>query len=174
MGTKIKVLLTQPVEKLGAAGDIKEVSGGFGRNFLIPQGMAVLATRGEVKQAEARLTAQRKRDDATRTDAQALARRIGALTLRFVERVGEGDRLFGSVTTMDITERLTKELGTEIDRRKVLLDEPLKRTGIFPVIVRLMSGVDATVQVIVEGEAGAVQVPVIGAATEDVTGDEAA
>ncbi|HWQ12875.1 MAG TPA: 50S ribosomal protein L9 [Roseiflexaceae bacterium] len=160
MSTKIKVLLTQNVENLGAAGEVKQVSGGYGRNYLIPKGLAVLATRGQVKQAEERLAAQRKRDEAARRDAQALAARINGQTLRFTARVGELDRLYGSVTNADIAERIGQLLGEpEFDRRKVELDEPIKRIGIYPVNVRFMSGVNAVVNVVVEGEEGAIQLP---------------
>jgi large subunit ribosomal protein L9 len=81
VGTKIKVLLTQDVTQVGAAGDIREVSGGFGRNYLIPQGYAVLATRGQVKEAEQRAAAIERRRSVERTDAQKLAARIAGITL---------------------------------------------------------------------------------------------
>jgi large subunit ribosomal protein L9 len=151
----MKVLLVQDVEKLGRAGELKEVSGGFGRNYLIPQGFAVLATRGQVRQAEERLKAQNRRVEAGRRDAEALAARISGTTLRFVVRVGEGDRLYGSVTNSDIADQLAKQIGAEIDRRKVDLEDPIKRTGHYPVKVRLMGGVEPVINVIVEGEGGA-------------------
>jgi len=114
VATKMKVLLTKDVEHLGVAGDIKEVSGGYGRNYLLPQGMAVIATRGAIKQAEERLSAQRKREAVMRQEAQVLAQRMAGVTLTFVERVGENDRLFGSVTASDIADKLHAALGVEI------------------------------------------------------------
>lgn len=159
MGSKMKVLLVQNVDKLGSAGEVKEVSGGYGRNYLIPKGYAVLATRGQVKQAEERLASQRKREAAARRDAEALAARIAGQTLRFTARVGELDRLYGSITSADIAEKLSAQLGEEIDRRKVDLDEPIKRIGIYPVKVRLMAGLEPLVNVVVEGEEGAIQLP---------------
>lgn len=160
MSAKIKVLLTQDVEKLGHAGDVKQVSGGYGRNYLIPKGLAVVATRGQVKQAEERLAAVRKREDASRRDAQALAARVNGQTLRFTARVGEQDRLYGSVTNADIGERIGQILGdASFDRRKIELEEPIKRIGIYPVNIRFMSGVNATVTVVVEGEEGSIQLP---------------
>jgi large subunit ribosomal protein L9 len=155
----MKVLLTQTVENLGAAGEVKEVSGGYGRNYLIPKGLAVLATRGHVKQAEERLSAQHKREQAARRDAEALAARIGGQTLRFTARVGELDRLYGSITSADIAEKIQSQLGVEIDRRKIDLDEPIKRIGIYPVKVRLVAGLEPLVNVVVEGEEGAIQLP---------------
>ena len=159
MGSKMKVLLTKDVDKLGTAGEVKEVSGGYGRNYLIPQGMAVLATRGQVKQAEERLAAQHKREQAARRDAEAIAARISGQTLRFTARVGELDRLYGSITSSDIAEKLAEQTGIEIDRRKIDLDEPLKRIGIYPIKVRLMAGLEPLVNVVVEGEEGAIQLP---------------
>ena len=159
MGTKMKVLLVQDVEKLGSAGEVKEVSGGYGRNYLIPKGFAVLATRGQVKQAEERLAAQRRRDEAARRDAEALAARINGQTLRFTAKVGELDRLYGSITNADIAEKIQSQLDIEIDRRKIVLEEPIKRIGIYPVKVRLATGLEPLVNVVVEGEEGAIQLP---------------
>jgi large subunit ribosomal protein L9 len=159
VATKMKVLLTRDVENLGRAGELREVSGGFGRNYLIPKGFAVLATRGQVRQAEERIVARRRRDEANRRDAEAVVGRINGVTLRFVARVGELDRLYGSVTNADIAEKLQEQTGIEIDRRRVDLDDPIKRIGIYPVKVQVASGLEAVLNVVVEGEAGQVQVP---------------
>src|SRR5436190_173345 len=159
MSTKMKVLLIQNVDKLGSAGEVKEVSGGYGRNYLLPKGFAVLATRGQVKQAEDRLSAQRKRDQASRRDAETLAARINGQTLRFTARVGELDRLYGSITSGDIAEKILSQTGIEIDRRKIDLDEPIKRIGIYPVKVRLLAGLEPLVNVVVEGQEGAIELP---------------
>jgi large subunit ribosomal protein L9 len=154
VATKMKVLLTKDVEHLGVAGDIKEVSGGYGRNYLLPQGMAVIATRGAIKQAEERLSAQRKREAVLRQEAQVLAQRMAGVTLTFVERVGENDRLFGSVTASDIAEKLHAAVGVDIDRRRIELDEPIKRVGDFVVHYRVMTGVVAEVKVVVNAAEG--------------------
>lgn len=159
MGAKMKVLLVRDVEKLGQAGDIKEVAGGFGRNYLLPKGFAVLATPGRVRQAEERLRAQRRRDEASRRDAEAIASRINGVTLRFVARVGELDRLYGSVTNADVAAKLSEQLGIEIDRRKIDLEDPIKRIGVYPVKVRLAAGLEPMVNVVVEGTEGDVQLP---------------
>lgn len=159
MGSKIKVVLTQDVANLGAAGEVREVSGGYGRNYLIPRGLAVLATRGQIKQAEERAAAQRRREEAARRDAQAVAARLQGQTLRFTARVGELDRLYGSITSSNIAEKISELLGEEFDRRKVQLEEPIKRIGIYPVTIRLMAGVEPVVNVVVEGEEGAIQLP---------------
>lgn len=168
----MKVLLTRDVEKLGSAGEIKQVSGGFGRNYLIPQGMAVIATRGQVKQAEERATAQRRRDEANRRDAEAVVAKINGVTVRFVERVGELDRLYGSVTNVDVAQKLSQQTGVEVDRRRVDLDDPIKRIGIYPVRVRVATGLDATINVVVEGEGGQTAQP--EAPAEPPASDDAA
>jgi large subunit ribosomal protein L9 len=155
----MKVLLVQDVEKLGNAGEVKEVSGGYGLNYLLPKRFAVLATRGQVKQAEERLAAQHKRDQAARKDAEALAARIAGQTLRFTARVGELDRLYGSITSGDIAEKIQAQTGVEIDRRKIDLDEPIKRIGIYPIKVRLLAGLEPLVNVVVEGQEGDIELP---------------
>ncbi|MGB9739503.1 MAG: 50S ribosomal protein L9 [Chloroflexus aggregans] len=148
----MKVLLLQDVEHLGKAGEIKDVSGGYGRNYLIPKGFAVLATKGQIKQAEERLAAQRRRAEAMRKEAEALAAKLAALTLTFVVKVGEQDRLYGSVTNADIAAKLHEVAGVEIDRRKIALEDPIKRTGEYEVPVELASGVSTTLKVVVTGE----------------------
>ena len=147
MATKMKVLLIKNVANLGTAGEIKEVSGGYGRNYLLPQELAVVANRGAIKQAEERLASQRKREAEMRVEAQGLAQRISGVTLSFAERVGENDRLFGSVTASDIAEQIASKLNVEIDRRRLILDEPIKSLGTFHVTYHVMSGIDAVVTV---------------------------
>lgn len=155
MGSKkMKVVLLQDVEHLGKAGEIKDVSGGFGRNYLIPKGFAVLATPGQIKQAEQRLAAEQRRAEAARRDAEAIAARLNGQTITFIVKVGEQDRLYGSVTSHDIAEQIAAQFGVEVDRRKIMLDEPIKRTGSYPVVIRLLSGVETTVNVVVAGEGG--------------------
>lgn len=156
MSTKMKILLVQDVEHLGKAGEIKTVASGFGRNYLMPKGFAVLATRGQVKQAEERLNAGLKRVDAARKDAEALAARINGKTLSFTVKVGEQGRLYGSVTSADIAEQIAQQLKVELDRRKIELDEPIKTTGTHDVKIRLVAGVEPVVHVVVIGEGGLV------------------
>lgn len=151
---KMKVLLVQDVQHLGRAGEIKDVSGGFGRNFLIPKGFAVMATSGQIKQAEQRLAADRKRADAARKDAEAVAARLNGKTITFTVKVGEQGRLYGSVTSADIAEQVAQQLKVEIDRRKIELDEPIKTVGTHDVTIRLVSGVEPVVHVVVHGEGG--------------------
>lgn len=159
MGSKMKVLLTQDVTKLGSAGEILEVSGGYGRNYLIPQGFAVMATRGQIKQAEERKVASEKKLQAQRHIFEAQATKINGQTIRFTARTGDLDRLYGSITNADIAEKLSALIGETIDRRAIQLDEPIKRIGIYPVKIRLISGVEPMINVVAESEEGALQVP---------------
>lgn len=159
MGKKMNVLLVQDVEKLGNAGDIKEVAGGFGRNYLIPKGYAVLATRGQIRQAEERLQAKKRRDLVARRDAEALAERLAGLTLRFTAHVGELDRLYGSVTNADIAAKIQEQTDIELDRRKIDLPDPIKRIGVYAVKIRLMAELEPVVNVVVEAEAGSIELP---------------
>lgn len=156
---KMKVLLVQDVEKLGQAGEVKDVAGGFGRNYLLPKGLAVLATRGQVRQAEERIQSRRRREEAARRDAEALAARINGVTLRFLVRAGKLDQLYGSVTNVDIASKLQEQTGIEVDRRKIDLEDPIKRIGNYPVKVRLGAGLEPLLNVIVESEGGETAAP---------------
>lgn len=147
----MKVLLLEDVINLGQAGDVVSVADGYGRNYLIPRGMAKVATSGALKQADQiRKSGERKRDREL-ASAQDLARRIEALTLTFQARAGEKGKLYGSVTTADLAEAMERELGQEIDRRKIISD-PLRQLGEHSVEVRLMTDVSATLKVIIESE----------------------
>jgi len=150
----MKVVLTQDVPKLGKAGEIKDVSDGYGRNFLLPKGFATIATQGMVKQAQERAEAQRRKDAKLRSDAETLAQRINGQTLRFTVKVGELDRLYGSITNVDIADKLKEQMQIEVDRRRIELGDPIKRAGVYSVPVRLASGVEARLNVVVEGAAG--------------------
>lgn len=165
MGSKMKVLLTQDVEKLGSSGDVLEVSGGYGRNYLLPKGFAVIATRGQIKQAEERRAAGEKKLQAQRGAFEALAAKINGQTIRFTARTGDLDRLYGSITNADIAEKLSALAGEPVDRRTIQLDDSIKRIGIYPIKIRLIGGVEPMVNVVVEGEEGSLQLP-------DLTDDE--
>lgn len=151
---RMNVLLTNDVPNLGEAGEIHAVAGGYARNYLMPRGLAVLATKGAMKQAEdIRQAGIRKRAQET-ANAKAQAEMINGKRLLFNARAGDRDRLYGSVTVVEIAERLSEEVGFEVDRRKVELDQPIRELGIFELPVRLMAEVEArfTVGVAREGE----------------------
>jgi large subunit ribosomal protein L9 len=160
----VKILLTSDVEKLGKAGEIKDVSDGYARNFLIPKKFAIPANKGLIKQAQERLGAQDRRAAKERGGFEHLAGRINGQTLRFVVKIGEQERLYGSITNADIAERLQQQLGLEIDRRKIELEDPIKRAGVYSVSIRLAQGIEPRVNVVVEGEGGPVAVAAPAAA----------
>src|ERR671927_216326 len=148
----MKIVLMKDVPNLGTAGEVKDVADGYARNYLMPKGFAVLATKGLIKQAQERAEAQRKREFKARTDAEALAQRINGQTVRFTARVGELDRLYGSITNVDIAEKLSSQLGIEVDRRRVELGDPIKRAGVYSVVVNLGHGLEPRINVVVEAE----------------------
>lgn len=152
----MKVILIENVPGLGDRGEIKEVAPGYARNYLIPKGLAVVATPGAVQEWKARLAARAAREAREAQQAAELAERMSALTLTFRAKAGPTGRLYGSVTTAEIAERLGQELGVSIDRRKILSD-PLREVGEHTVTVRLTHGVEAQVRVVVEAEGEAEQ-----------------
>jgi len=147
----MKVILKRDVKGLGREGDLKDVKDGYARNHLIPTGAAVLADLGAVRNWERHLDQREARDQALRTDAEATAARIGELTVQIGVKAAEKDRLFGSVTTRDIAERLHLE-GIEIDRHDIHLREPIKTVGDHAVSVHVMAGVEAHLRVQVVAE----------------------
>jgi len=130
------VILRQDVSDLGKAGQIVKVKAGYGRNYLIPRGLAYAATAGNKARVEAE--ARRRKEMLVRegSDAAALAARLTATDLTFQVQAGEGDKLFGSVTSADIAARLA-EMGHVIDKRIIELPEPIKMVGVYKVPVRL-------------------------------------
>ena len=148
-----KVLLREDIETLGGRGEIVKVRAGYARNYLLPQGMASLATKGNLKQIENERTALLKKAAVERSTAEAQAAQMGDISLTFARKVGETGHLFGSVTSMDIVEAL-KEKGYEIDRRRVSLKDVIKETGEFTVPVKLHREVTIDVPVKVTDEEG--------------------
>ena len=165
----MKVVLIQDVPNLGKAGEIKEVADGYGRNYLLPKGYAAMATKGLIKQAQERAESQKKRDQKARSEAEQLAQRLNGQTLRFNVRVGELDRLYGSITNVDIAEKVQQQFGLDIDRRKIDLGDPIKRAGVYSVPVRLGGSIEARLNVVVEGEGGEGAQPAAAAPALDET-----
>ena len=149
----MKIVLRQDVPKLGEAGTIQEVKPGFARNYLIPQGMAVLATAGEVKTAEHNAAVRARKIAKQEAQLQSLADKIAGKRLQFEVRAGEGGRLYGSITATDIAEDLAKLVGEEIDRRKVVLEDPIRQLGEHAVTVHLVGRLRPAVTVVVVGDA---------------------
>ena len=147
----MKILLLEDVYKLGRAGDVKKVANGYGRNYLMPQGLAVLATPGALKQVEhirARATTQRA---ALNEEMSGIAEQLEDLVLTFVMKAGETDKLYGSVTTQMVTDSLKEETGLEIDRRQIDA-QPIRTIGEHKVNVRLTVDLIPEITVLVHRE----------------------
>lgn len=141
---RINVLLTDDVLDLGLAGEIHKVAGGYARNYLIPRGYAVLATKGAMKQAEEIRQAGIRRRALERENAEAQAQLLEGKKILFNAKAGENDRLYGSVTTSEIAEKLGEAAGFDIDRRRINPSAALRDLGIYELQYRLMHEVSAT------------------------------
>ncbi len=150
----MKVLLLKDVYKLGRAGDVKRVADGYGRNFLMPQGLAVLATPGALKQVDRIRTQATARRNALNTEMSGLAERINGLYLAFPSKAGETGKLYGSITTQMIADAINKKLGVQVERRQVEV-QPIRTLGEHKAHVRLTVDLNPEIKVIVhrEGEA---------------------
>jgi large subunit ribosomal protein L9 len=147
MGTRMKLILTNEVTGLGAPGDVVEVAGGYGRNYLVPRGLAMAWTRGAEKQIDLIKRARAARDIRGLDDAKEAAKRLSALTVRLDVRAGAQGRLFGSVSASDIAEAVRKAGGPELDRRRIEISTPIRTVGTHQVAVRLHPEVTATLDV---------------------------
>jgi len=148
----VKVILLEDVDGLGTKGDLVEVAPGYGRNYLVPKGLAVEATKGNIKSLEERRQALLRRAERERAEAKATAERLAASVIKISARAGETGKLFGSVTTSDIAEAVKEQLGIELDRRRIDLEDPIKTVGTYQIPVRLASGVTGTIHVDVQAE----------------------
>ncbi len=143
----MKLVLTTEVTGLGTPGDVVEVKDGYGRNYLLPQGFAMLATRGVEKQVAQIRRAREVRQVRDLGQAKDIAGQLGGLTVRLPARAGSGGRLFGSITAVDVAAAVLAAGGPKLDRRRVELLAPIKTLGSHTVSVRLHSDVAATVSV---------------------------
>jgi len=146
-GSPMKLILTQEVSGLGAPGDVVDVAGGYGRNYLVPRGLAMRWSRGAEKQIESIKRARSAREIRSVEDAKAAAERLAGLRVRIQTRAGSGGRLFGSISTADIAAAVKNAGGPDLDRRKIEVGNPIKTIGAHQVAVRLHPEVSATVEV---------------------------
>lgn len=146
-----KLILTQEVTGLGAPGDVVEVKDGYARNYLVPQGFAIKATKGAEKQIATIRKAREVRDIRDLSTAQDVAAQLGALKVKLTARAGDGGRLFGSVTTADVVDAVTAAGGPKLDRRRLEIGSPIKTVGSHQVSVALHPEVSATLTVEVVG-----------------------
>jgi large subunit ribosomal protein L9 len=150
-GTPMKLILTQEVTGLGAPGDVVEVAGGYGRNYLMPRGLAMRWTRGAEKQIELIKRARSAREIRGLDDAKDTVGRLASLRVRLETRAGSGGRLFGSVSPSDIAAAVKAAGGPELDRRRIEIKNPIKTVGAHQVTVRLHPEVAATLDVEIVG-----------------------
>lgn len=148
----MQVLLLKDVHGLGHAGEVKKVTDGYARNFLLPRKLAVVATEEAVKQAEMHRQALSRQQIKVLTEAQAFAQVLDGVSLSFRARAGEGDKLYGSITNAHIAEALSEKVGREVDKRKIDLEDPLKELGTHAVTVRLAPEAQAKIIVVIERE----------------------
>ena len=149
----MRVILKQDVEKLGRRGDVVNVAPGYGRNYLIPRKMALEVTPTNVKAIEIERAVQKKKLEVERKSFQSLVEKLNQVSLTFTRRAGDKDVIFGSVSAGDVKEALDG-LGYDIDKKKILLDEPIKRLGNFAVPVKVSSEDRAEVKIVVAREEG--------------------
>jgi large subunit ribosomal protein L9 len=147
----MKVILKQDVEKLGRRGDVVNVAPGFGRNYLIPRKMALAVTATNLKTIEIERQALKKKVEVERKTFQTLVQKLNEVSLTFTRRAGDKDVIFGSVSSGDVKEALDA-LGYDIDKKKIQLDEPIKRLGNFAVPVKVSTDDRAEVKIIVVRE----------------------
>jgi large subunit ribosomal protein L9 len=147
----MKVILTADLPNVGDVGQVVDVADGYGRNYLIPRGFAILATPGNERSLAQQQKARVVREAKNKSEAEALSTQLQALQLSIAKKTGEGERLYGSVTSMDIAD-LIKARGIALDRRRIMLDTPLKTLGMHKVPIRLHPDVVAEVEVAVTKE----------------------
>jgi large subunit ribosomal protein L9 len=148
----MKVILTADLPHVGKVGQVVDVANGYGRNYLLPRGLAIIATPGNERSLAQQQKARLVREAKNKAEAEALASQLQALSLNIAKKTGEGERLYGSVTSMDIAD-LLKGRGILLDRRRIVLDAPLKTLGRHKVPIRLHPEVVAEVEVAVTKEA---------------------
>jgi large subunit ribosomal protein L9 len=146
----VRVILKREVRGLGRPGEVKDVADGYAQNFLLPRGLATLATAGELKHLAQERQADKAKKDREHSDAEELATRLAGITLIFHLKAGEQGKTFGSVTNKDIAEALKKEHRIDVDRTKIVLTEPVRSLGPHRVEIRLLPDVRANVTIAVE------------------------
>lgn len=151
----MKVILTQAVPHLGQAGDQVDVARGYARNYLIPRNLAVEATASHLRSLQQLKTQGRQREERLKQEADSVTERLRGLILTFARAAGDQERLFGSVTSSDIAEALAEQ-GIRLDRKKIVLEEPIKAVGRYAVPVRLHRDAVAEIQVQVVSESSSV------------------
>ena len=145
----MKVILQKDIANLGEAGDIKEVADGYARNYLLPKKLVIVANETSQRAIGHQKKLIKIKKEKRKKQSEKLSESLAGIELRIAAQVGEEEKLFGSVTSMDIAREL-KELGYEIDKRRIHLDEPIKKTGEYDISIKLDEGLHAVIKVYVE------------------------
>jgi large subunit ribosomal protein L9 len=148
----MKVVLLQDISAKGKQGEIKDVADGYARNYLIPKGLAIPATPAAIKRAQTQIVESERRQERKQQELGELVQQIEGKELYFKARAGEKEKLHGSITSADIAGELSKAVGSEIDKKVIELDEPLRHLGTHEVKVSLGSGFDAKITIIIEAQ----------------------
>jgi large subunit ribosomal protein L9 len=143
----MKIILQKPVDKLGVPGDVVDVADGYARNYLMPRGLAVKATKGGVKHEESLKRAHAVRVNAAKAEAEQVAQRLTASPVSVAAHAGEEGKLFGSITPADVAEAIESQTGIRVDRHDVHMDEPIRSVGVHEVKVHLYAEVDPIISV---------------------------
>ena len=148
----MRVVLLQDVPRLGSVGEVRDVASGYARNFLLPKGLAEVATPAVMKRAEEIRKADEKRQALLEADMMSLAQTLEGVEITLKAKVGAQERLYGAITSGDIAEELGRVTGQDIDKRKIELEEPLRQLGEYEVLVRLTKEIAPTIKVVVAEE----------------------
>lgn len=146
----MEVILQKDVAKVGKEGEVVAVSEGYARNYLFTRGLAVEAAGGALKNLKTRQALEERKSEKLLADAQAAQAALDGKTIKIIAKTGAGDRLYGSITSGDITEAIKKDLGVAVDKRKVLLLDPIKAIGTFHVDIKLHKDITVPVTVSVD------------------------
>jgi large subunit ribosomal protein L9 len=148
----MKVVLLEDIPGRGRAGQMKEVSKGYAKNFLLPRGLALIATPSIVKQVESRLEKEKLEESIDRERLVELAQQIEGKEIRFKARMGARERLFGSITAADVAEELSRAIGSVVDKKKIDLEKPFRQAGSHEIAVKLASDIKPKITVVIEEE----------------------
>jgi large subunit ribosomal protein L9 len=148
----MKVVLLEDLHGKGKAGEIREVNKGYAKNFLLPRGLALVATPMVIKQVESRLEREKFEESIDRDKLVELAQQIEGKEIRLKARIGAGERLFGSITAADVAEELSRATGSAIDKKKIDIEKPFHQTGSYEVAVKLASDIKPKITVVIEEE----------------------
>jgi large subunit ribosomal protein L9 len=148
----MKIVLLQDVPGTGKAGEIKEVSKGYAKNFLLPRGLALVATPTVIKQVESKLEKEKLEENIDREKLVELAQQIDGREIHLKAHIGSGERLFGSITAADVAEELSRAIGSVIDKKKIDIEKPFRQTGSYEIAVKLASDIKPKITVVIEEE----------------------